>query len=128
MEFENGITATFSLHAQSTNIHRDIHIMCEDGEIWADDEKREIVISRFIGSEAEDVHTRIIKVQTNDSGHGGGDSGIMEDFTASLSAGNTDSRSSISRSVESHLMACAIEEARLSGTVIDMDSYRKKLK
>ena len=126
MEFENGVTATFSLHAQSTNIHRDIHIMCEDGEIWADDEKREIIISRFIGSEAEDVVTRTIKVHTNDSGHGGGDNGIMEDFTASLTASG-ESRSSISRSVESHLMACAIEEARVTGKVIDMAEYRKSL-
>ena len=126
LEFENGITATFSLHAQSTNIHRDIHIMCEDGEIWADDAKREIIISRFIGSEAEDVVTRTIKVQTNDSGHGGGDSGIMEDFTASLTSDSAESRSSISHSVESHLMACAIEEARLTGKVIELKQFREK--
>ena len=127
LEFENGITATFSLHAQSTNIHRDIHIMCEDGEIWADDAKREIIISRFIGSEAEDVVTRTIKVHTNDSGHGGGDSGIMEDFTASLTSNCAESRSSISRSVESHLMACAIEKARLTGKVIELNAFRKSL-
>ena len=51
----------------------------------------------------------------------------MEDFTASVIGGTGESRSSISRSVESHLMACAIEEARLSGHVVDMQEYRKKL-
>ena len=50
----------------------------------------------------------------------------MEDFTAVLS-GEKESRSSISRSVESHLMAFAIEQARLTGNVVDMAEYRKSL-
>ena len=60
-------------------------------------------------------------------GHGGGDAGIMEDFSASLTESG-ESRSSISRSVESHLMACAIEQARLTGQVVDMEEYRRTLK
>ena len=66
-------------------------------------------------------------VDTNGSGHGGGDDGIMEDFTAGFT-GTAESRSSISRSVESHLMACAIEQARLTGQVVDMEEYRRTLK
>lgn len=127
LEFENGVTATFSLTAQTNNIHRNIHIMCEDGEILADDADRQIVIKHFVSNQAETFETRTINVRTNASGHGGGDAGIMEDFTASLSEHNTDSRSSISRSVESHLMACAIEQARLTGKVVDMKDYRKSL-
>ncbi|MGM9603018.1 MAG: gfo/Idh/MocA family oxidoreductase, partial [Faecousia sp.] len=65
-------------------------------------------------------------IRTNGSGHGGGDAGIMEDFTAVLS-GKQESRSSISRSVESHLMAFAIEQARLTGKVVDMAEYRKAI-
>ena len=45
-----------------------------------------------------------------------------------MEAGSSDSRSSISRSVESHLMAGAIEKARLTGTVVDMAAYRASLK
>ena len=63
-----------------------------------------------------------------ESGHGGGDDGIMEDFTAGLEAKTADSRSSISRSVESHLMACAIEQARITGTVVDMEAFRNSLR
>ena len=78
---------------------------------------------------AEAEKTRLISSNIKyESGHGGGDDGIMEDFTASLSAGIADSRSSISRSVESHLMACAIEQARLTGSVVDMNEYKKTLK
>lgn len=127
MEFENGITATFSLTAQSSNIHRNIHIMCEDGEIHGDELDGTIKVTYFRRNQQESEKCRIIQTTKYDSGHGGGDDGIMEDFTAGLQNNAADSRSSISRSVESHLMACAIEQARLTGTVVDMDTYRNSL-
>ena len=128
MEFDNGITATFSLTAQTSACHRNIHIMCVDGEIEADDGKRQIIVRRHVANQAETFEERIINVRTNGSGHGGGDAGIMEDFTASIGKNQSESRSSISRSVESHLMACAIDEARITGQVIDMACFRKSLK
>ena len=128
MEFDNGITATFSLTAQTSACHRNIHIMCTDGEIEADDGRREIVVRHHVANQAETFTERVIHVRTNGSGHGGGDAGIMEDFTASIRSSRSESRSSISRSVESHLMACAIEEARITGQVVDMNRFRASLK
>ena len=128
MEFDNGITATFSLTAQTSACHRNIHIMCVDGEIEADDGKRQIIVRRHVANQAETFEERIINVRTNGSGHGGGDAGIMEDFTASVGKNQAESRSSISRSGESHLMACGIEEARCTGKVIWMDKFRKSLR
>ncbi len=125
MEFDSGVTATFSLTAQTSACHRHIHIMCEKGELEADDGTREIRITKHVSSQADTFSQRILHVRTNSSGHGGGDAGIMEDFTASL--GTADSRSSISRSVESHLMACAIEESRRTGQVVEMAAYRESL-
>ena len=127
MEFEDGITATFSLTAQTSNIHRNIHIMCEDGEIHGDELDGSIKVTYFRRNKAEPEKSRVIHVEQYESGHGGGDDGIMEDFTAGLLQHSADSRSSISRSVESHLMACAIEKARLTGTVVDMKAYRQSL-
>lgn len=126
MEFDNGVTATFSLTAQTSACHRKIHIMCEDGEIEADDGARQIIVTKHVSSQADTFSQRVINVRTNGSGHGGGDAGIMDDFCKSIGK-ETESRSSISRSVESHLMACAIEQARVTGTVVDMAEYRKSL-
>ncbi len=126
MEFDTGVTAAFSLTAHTSACHRNIHIMCEDGEIEADDGNRQILIRKHVSSQADSFEEKIIHVRTNGSGHGGGDDGIMADFIASLGCGS-ESRSSISQSVESHLMACAIEQARLTGTVVDMEQYRKSL-
>ena len=126
LEFENGVTATFSLTAQTSAVHRSIHIMCEDGEIEADDKEQKIIIRRHVANQGETFDERIIHVRTNGSGHGGGDAGIMEDFSASLTESG-ESRSSISKSVESHLMACAIEESRVTGKMVDMEDFRRKL-
>lgn len=125
LEFENGVTATFSLTAQTNRIHRHIHIMCQDGELIGDDGLRTITINHF-ASNSSSYETRTIHVSNSASGHGGGDGGIMEEFAASLT-NTAETRSSISRSVESHLMAYAIEEARLTGTVVDMQHYRETL-
>ena len=127
LEFEDGITATFSLTAQTSNVHRNIHIMCEHGEIHGDGMDGTIRITHFRRNMKDQPAVRTIRPEAGNSGHGGGDSGIMEDFTDGLKRMDTDSRSSVSRSVESHLMACAIEHARLTGTVVDMAAYRKSL-
>ena len=127
MEFENGITATFSLTAQTNACFRQIYIMCEDGEIEADGRTQQVVIRRHLTHHAETFTERTINIRTNGSGHGGGDDGIMEDFANSLASDASNSRSSISRSVESHLMAFAIEKSRLTGTVVDMDEFQKSL-
>ena len=55
LEFENGVTATFSLTAQTNAVHRNLHIMCENGEIEADDGKRQIVVTKFAASPAESL-------------------------------------------------------------------------
>ena len=127
LEFENGVTATFSLTAQTSRIHRNIHIMCEHGEILADDGMKTITVNHFPSSHAEKAHSRTVTITPSASGHGGGDSGIMEDFVSILASDAPESRSSISRSIESHLMACAIEESRLTGLVIHMADYRTQL-
>ena len=122
MEFENGVTATFSLTAQTNAVYRHIHIMCEHGEIEGDGAKQQIIVRRFAPSGCETFDERVIHIRTNGSGHGGGDAGIMEDFT-----NGGQSRSSISNSVESHLMAGALEQSRLTGRVVDMAEYRKSI-
>ena len=127
MEFEGGITATFSLTAQTCDIHRNIHIMCENGEIEADDLNGTITVTHFCRNRAEAVQSRTLTLGARLEGHGGGDEAIMADFTASMNTGTKDSRSAITHSVESHLMACAMEESRLTGTVVDMSRYRESL-
>ncbi len=124
LEFDNGVTATFSLSAHTDRIHRHIHIMCEDGELIADDGMATITVNHFRSNGATTYETRTIKVVSGPSGHGGGDSGVITEFTEAL-RGNCIPRTSIGQSVESHLMAFALEESRLTGRVIDLSEYRR---
>lgn len=126
LEFDNDVTATFSLTAQTSPCHRNIHIMLEDGEIIADDGQRQILVRRHVSSTGDTFQERVVNIRTNASGHGGGDAGIMEDFTASVGAGSL-TRSAISASVESHLMAFALEQSRRTGQIVDLDEFRKSL-
>ena len=128
LEFDNEVTATFTLTAHTGACHRNIHILCEDGEILADDETNQVIVRHHVSSQADTFQEQIYHIRTNSSGHGGGDSGILNDFTDILQENSNDSRSSISRSVESHMMAYAMEQSRLTGKVVDMQEYVASVK
>lgn len=127
LEFENGVTATFSLTAQTNRIHRNIHIMCENGELIGDDDEGLITVNHFTSNEVQSYETRTLHILGTDGGHNGGDPALMQDFTASLTNPAGDSRSSITRSVESHLMASAVEKARVTGQVVSLADFRREV-
>ena len=58
-------------------------------------------------------------------GHGGGDVGLISDFIDAVQLGKLDAKTSGRVSLESHLMAFAAEESRLSGQPVDMEQYRR---
>ena len=60
-------------------------------------------------------------------GHGGGDWGLIAAFVSAMRGERQDVLTSARESVESHLLAFAAEEARLSGDSIDMAAYRAQL-
>ena len=126
--FEDQITAVFTLSGMTNRMCRTLHIMCEDGELWGDDGKGEIRISPFRSNNLDEYREEVIHIQMTQEGHGGGDGGLMKDFVSCLVAQRSgESRSSIQKSVESHLMANAAEESRLSGHSIDMVEYLDRL-
>ena len=71
--------------------------------------------------------TRYNTSATAESGHGGGDLGLMESFVRSLS-GEIAPQSSASDAIESHLMAFASEKARKEKSVIDFPAYKADLR
>ena len=86
-----------------------------------------ISIFNFSTGETEEFDT--VKIgQHIESGHGGGDRGIMVDTVEYLS-GNGQSKSicDVRMSYISHLIAFAAEESRLTGKVIDLEEYADKL-
>lgn len=124
IEFEDGITACFTMSGFTNRMCRTIHIMCENGELWGDDGRGEIRISPFCSHHAEGFKEEIIHIKEISGAHGGGDEGLMNDFADHFSRHcSGESRSSIRKSIESHLMACAAEESRLTNQSIDLAEY-----
>lgn len=126
IEFKNGVHASFILSGFTNRMNRTLKIMCEQGEIRAEDEHGIIEITRFNANAVERTEQQVIRAELVGGAHGGGDVLLMEDFLETIQTGGTDSRTLIDRSVESHIMACAAEESRVTGKVVDMDELKSR--
>lgn len=128
MLFEDDVTVTFTMCAFNKG-GRYTHIMGTKGELWAalNDEEKPIRVYNFeIRQETEYSYTG--KEGLVD-GHAGGDLGIvvaLYDLLTDTYEGNA--LSDIRTSVDNHHIVFAAEQARKTGTIVDMDAYVTSLK
>ncbi|MWV46078.1 gfo/Idh/MocA family oxidoreductase [Paenibacillus sp. HJL G12] len=126
MEFRSGATATFSMCGFTQDNTRIVQIMGTKGDIRGNMEDDTITVHSFVTKEK-----RLVPIEVSESGHGGGDAGIVRSFIDEVrhyGERNTESLSSASVSVGSHLMAFAAEESRLHhGKAIDLSEYKNRL-
>ena len=114
IEFESGATATFQMIGLSKENHRSIHIFFTNGELIADMLSDEIVIKNFDDKEYEKI-----RIEKASSGHLGGDEQIMKEFIMAVN-GEGDISSSLSLSIDSHMMVFAAEESRITGKEVSL--------
>jgi predicted dehydrogenase len=128
MRFASEATATFTMTAFSSG--RDLEVFGTKGYLRAGEFVKRttgsdiIVVDQFTNNEtAYKVNAEV----GGYSGHGGGDPGLVialhDEMTAKKPAEMT---SSIHASVESHVMAFAAEEARISASRVDCAEFAKK--
>ena len=117
LELEDGVTVSFSMCGFTKHNEREIRIMGTHGEIHGDLETKTIRVMPFVG---EEYTIDVTKLTTDFSGHGGGDARMLEEFIDLLQGTSQGSKSltSISRSVESHLVALAGERSRKNGGAV----------
>lgn len=118
MEFENGVTAAFTMCAFTQEISRTIKLMGTSGEIRGVMEKGEIEIRDFATGT-----TDTIRIPEEGSGHSGGDDGLMSDFIRLVRDGETSVKYSLEDSVQSHMMAFAAEQSRVEHRTVDLDRF-----
>ena len=125
--FEDGATVTFTMNAFNRG-GRFIHIMGTKGELHASMEDAESPIRVYC---FETKQTTEIPMRARDGilgGHGGGDDGIIQSLHAYLTDTYTGcSVSDIRTSVDNHLIVFAAEEARKTGTVVDLEKFTRDL-
>lgn len=125
LEFANEVTAVFTMCAFTEKCERTIKLMGTRGEIRGAMEKGEIEVLDFATKAS-----KIITLASGEgvTGHGGGDFGLMRDFVRLVQQdGRQVGRTSADIAVQSHLMAFAAEEARLSKQVISLAAFRQNL-
>lgn len=115
LEFENGVTASFSMSAFTNPCSRTIKVMCEKGEIRGN--MAEIEVQLF-GSKPEKIDMN--QIVDDMEKHGGGDYYLLNDFIGWLQGKDAFARTTLSQSIDSHLMAFAAEKSRLEHRVISM--------
>lgn len=127
IEFKNGVHVSFTLSGFTNRMCRTLKIMCEYGEIRAEDDGDTVEITKFASNSVEEVERRVLRTAQVEGGHGGGDTLLMEDFISNLESNAEESKTAIERSIESHIMAYAAEQSRVTGEIVDMDELKKKL-
>lgn len=122
MELASGASAVLVMHGHSGQEER---TMRYDGT-------RATLRARFgAGSAIEVIEhgtgmVEQIPIGTAAGGHGGGDQGVMGSFLDAIASG-TEPLTTAKESLESHVLAFAAEEARRTGSVVDVDRFRNGL-
>ncbi len=122
MEFENGVTANFSLQPFASESGRTMKITGTRGEIQADMEKNIIQIFDHLTGRIEHMQVKPSRYK-----YGGGDHGIMEYFIDQVSKEAQGGWTSMDSSIEAHMIAFAAEKSRKESVVVDMDTFRKQM-
>ncbi len=121
-EFEGGITSTLTMNAFNFG-GRYIRIFGTKGELYANMEDEEITVNTFEDKKQHKIKSAGISDSIL-SGHGGGDTGIiMELYDYLRDNYNGYCAADVDISVKNHLIGFAAEEARRSGTVVDVDRF-----
>jgi predicted dehydrogenase len=123
IEYENGVTCSFSLSAFSLIWERTCDLRGTMGEIMSKDYSGRLELRTFNPSKVKKQRIRFRGLH-----HGGGDEYLLLDFAKAVKSDNPEDKSltSIENCIESHLIALAAEEARLTGKVVDMTIFRRK--
>ena len=113
MELEDGVVCNLIMSAFTANCCRQLKILGTLGQIQADMSTNEVWLHPFGGE------PRKVEVAAADSGHGGGDYGLLRDFLTVIREGG-ESRTSAKASLQSHLVCFAAEKSRVEGRIIEL--------
>jgi len=123
VEFEDGLTASFSVHGHAVHESRVLRITGEQGELRGVLERGEIELFRHGSLESE--HERI---PGSPLGHFGGDALLVAHFTDVVRRNALQEVSASGReALEGHLLGFAAERAREQCRVIELAGYRREI-
>lgn len=121
MTFENGITATLKMEAFVKYGGRELRFFGTEGYLELNETKDCIALHKYFG---EDVYWQISTIEGKDD-HAFRVRRMIDTFYNVLIGESEEIETSLDSALESHYMAIAAEESRLSGgKVIELEKYR----
>ncbi|HUT79570.1 MAG TPA: Gfo/Idh/MocA family oxidoreductase [Candidatus Bathyarchaeia archaeon] len=126
--FPSGATATLTMHGLSEHEGRELRIFGSKGVLRGifRNSKEILELTDFRFGKTEIIHEEGLSLDA----HGGGDSKIMDAFTAVILGEKTQEESNltdISSAMESHYMGFAAEESRIIKKVQQVENFRQNL-
>ena len=115
MTFENGITANLRMTAFTAGGGRIMKFYCTHGQIEYSDSENKIFVRKF--NKPEQVIDVSALLNEGGHNHGGGDTGLVNDFYSVL-CGSAGAPTKLEGSIESHVMAIRAEQSRKQGGVL----------
>lgn len=120
--FDNGIMGTLTMCGFANNGGRRTHVYGTRGELILDEQRRTIEVGVF-GQNSYEI--AFDSLSDDFSGHGGGDNAMMREVVQAIEQGTRRLHTSITESIESHLMCFAAEQSRRSGgRAVSSDAFR----
>ena len=122
VEFEDGCVATHDMVTNSAKGARRIQITGTKGEIYGDMIEGSIVVSKPGATKGEETIVEGINIDLSGDLHGGGDLRLVADFLSVVRGdGGSISTTSLSDSINSHLIAYAADVAMREERVVSID-------
>jgi predicted dehydrogenase len=121
MKFERGISGTLTMHGHSHEEGRFTQVEGARGTLRAHLGLGGSWIE--VAEHRSGQRTRYNTTASQNTGHGGGDFGLMAAFVSSLRGEEAAELTTAEGALESHLLAFAAEQARLEGRVIKRDEF-----
>jgi len=116
MEFEDDITATFTMTGMTQGCGRRVRIHGDKGDLHYDEEQSTIVIRTFL-----DNNVTTIAVAPEVGGHGGADARVLREWLEALhSRDDSAIVANAQEALRTHTIVFAAEKARLEKRVIDV--------
>jgi len=122
MEMETGASVALFMHGHS---HEEGRTMRYDGTRATLEGRFSLLQNEIRVHDHRTGATEVIQPMGSVGGHGGGDTGLMDSFVRTLRGEEQAPLTHARASLESHLLAFAAEQARVEGTVIDIDAFRR---
>jgi predicted dehydrogenase len=122
LELDGGLTVSLTMQGSSHVEGRTVRIDGLQATLLGNQARNELLVVDHQSGETEAIRPAL-----GVGGHGGGDAGVMRAFVAGVRGDERAVLTSAGESLESHLIAFAAEEARVTGAVIQMDAYRAGL-